>query len=102
MKQKAKNRNMRNLKHHQCTPDSWPPNQFSIPILLPIPSIDSRFQSILLWNRFQNRNRRIEIEIGSTLNTTFVFVAGPKRLLGSATKIKLSTFRAETSSNIEK
>ena len=48
--------------------DSWPPNRFSIPILLPIPSINSRFQSIILWNRFRNQNRRTEIGIGSTLN----------------------------------
>ena len=30
-----------------------------------IPLFDSRFQSILLWNRFRNRNRKIGI--GSTL-----------------------------------
>ena len=45
---------------------SWTPKRFSISILIPIPSIDSRFQSILLWNRF----RRIgieELEFGSTL-----------------------------------
>ena len=46
---------------YQCTP---------IPLLsIPIPylSIHSRFRSILLWNRFRDRNRRIGIGIGSTL-----------------------------------